>query len=71
MIELLGILLAFLPAAIIGGLFSKYIKYYLFNPWIVCATLVAGGIVLLVLDDTDLERSWHLGVDTVPTLVKV
>ncbi|CAA2138639.1 Undecaprenyl-diphosphatase [Methylobacterium bullatum] len=51
----LGILLAFLPAAIIGGLFSKYIKFYLFNPWIVCATLVAGGLVLLVLDETDLE----------------
>lgn len=26
-----------------------------------------GGVV----DDTDLERSWHLGVDTVPTLVRV
>ncbi|MDQ0521674.1 undecaprenyl-diphosphatase [Methylobacterium gregans] len=51
----LAILLAFLPAAIIGGLFSKVIKAYLFNPWIVCATLVAGGLVLLVLDDTDLE----------------
>ena len=24
-----------------------------------------------VVDDTSLERSWHLGVDTVPTLVKV
>ena len=51
----LGILIAFLPAAIVGGLFSKYIKAYLFNPWIVCATLVAGGLVLLVLDDTELE----------------
>lgn len=47
----LAVLVAFLPAAIIGGLFSKYIKYYLFNPWIVCATLVAGGLVLLVIDD--------------------
>ena len=51
----LGILIAFLPAAIVGGLFSKVIKAYLFNPWIVCATLVAGGLVLLVLDDTELE----------------
>ena len=48
----LAILIAFLPAAIVGGLFSKYIKFYLFNPWIVCATLVAGGLVLLVIDDT-------------------
>jgi undecaprenyl-diphosphatase len=51
----LGILVAFLPAAIIGGIFSKMIKAYLFNPWIVCATLVAGGLVLLVIDDTDLR----------------
>ena len=55
----LGILVAFLPAAVIGGLFSKLIKAYLFNPWIVCATLVAGGLVLLVLDDTDLEVKRH------------
>ncbi|GEP11388.1 undecaprenyl-diphosphate phosphatase [Methylobacterium gnaphalii] len=48
-----SILLAFIPAAIIGGLFSKVIKAYLFNPWIVCATLVAGGLVLLVIDETD------------------
>ncbi|GEP00119.1 undecaprenyl-diphosphate phosphatase [Methylobacterium haplocladii] len=48
-----SILLAFIPAAIIGGLFSKYIKLYLFNPWIVCATLVAGGLVLLVIDEAD------------------
>ncbi|MFC5553697.1 undecaprenyl-diphosphate phosphatase [Methylobacterium iners] len=50
-----GILIAFLPAAIIGGIFSKDIKFYLFNPWVVCATLIAGGLVLLVLDDTELE----------------
>ena len=51
-----AILVAFLPAAIIGGLFSKMIKAYLFNPWIVCATLVAGGLVLLVVDETDLDQ---------------
>jgi len=51
-----AILLAFLPAAIVGGIFSKMIKAYLFNPWIVCATLVAGGLVLLVVDDTDLDQ---------------
>ena len=47
----LAVLVAFLPAAIVGGLFSKVIKAYLFNPWIICATLVAGGLVLLVIDD--------------------
>ncbi|WP_232630121.1 undecaprenyl-diphosphate phosphatase [Methylobacterium sp. Leaf118] len=47
----LAVLVAFLPAAIVGGLFSKVIKLYLFNPWIICSTLVAGGLVLLVIDD--------------------
>ena len=50
-----AVLVAFLPAAIVGGIFSKMIKTYLFNPWIVCATLVAGGLVLLVIDETDLS----------------
>jgi undecaprenyl-diphosphatase len=55
----LGVLVAFLPAAIIGGLFSKVIKAYLFNPWIVCASLIAGGLVLLVIDETDLKADKH------------
>ncbi len=54
-----GVLVAFLPAAIIGGLFSKVIKAYLFNPWIVCASLIAGGLVLLVIDETDLKADKH------------
>ena len=49
-----AVLIAFLPAAIIGGIFSKMIKFYLFNPWIVCSSLIAGGLVLLVIDDTPL-----------------
>jgi len=51
-----AILLAFAPAALVGGIFSKTIKATLFNPWIVCATLVAGGLVLLVVDETDLDQ---------------
>jgi undecaprenyl-diphosphatase len=55
---ILAVLIAFLPAAIVGGLFSKYIKFYLFNPWIICATLIAGGLVLLVVDDTEIEQRY-------------
>jgi undecaprenyl-diphosphatase len=46
----LGVLIAFLPAAIIGALLHGFIKDVLFNPWIVCATLIAGGFVLLLVD---------------------
>lgn len=53
----LGVLVAFLPAAIIGGLFSKTIKAALFKPWIVCVSLIVGGLVLIVIDNLKLEES--------------
>ena len=46
-----GILLAFLPAAIIGALAHDFIKAVLFeSPMLICVMLIAGGIVLLVVD---------------------
>jgi undecaprenyl-diphosphatase len=48
----LGVLVAFLPAVIIGVLLRDFIKGVLFNPWLVCSTLIAGGLVLLVVDRT-------------------
>jgi undecaprenyl-diphosphatase len=50
-----GVLVAFLPAAIIGALAHGFIKEVLFNPFIVCITLIAGGLVLLVVDELDLQ----------------
>jgi undecaprenyl-diphosphatase len=47
---ILGIVIAFLPAAIIGALFSSFIKGVLFNPLIVCCMLIAGGLVLFAVD---------------------
>src|SRR4249919_757139 len=32
----IGVLVAFLPAAVIGGAAGGYIKAYLFNPWVIC-----------------------------------
>jgi undecaprenyl-diphosphatase len=51
----IGVLLAFLPAAVIGALAHDFIKSVLFNVWIVCFTLIAGGAVLLWIDRLDLE----------------
>ena len=46
-----GILLAFLPAAIIGYLAHDFIKTVLFeSPTLICTTLILGGIVLLLVD---------------------
>ncbi|RRB80562.1 undecaprenyl-diphosphate phosphatase, partial [Escherichia coli] len=50
----IGVLVAFLPAVVIGLLAGKYIKEFLFNPWVVCFTLIVGGAVLLWVDQLDL-----------------
>ena len=42
-----GVLIAFLPAMVIGALAYSTIKTHLFDVRIVCATLVIGGFVLL------------------------
>src|SRR5690606_19519548 len=47
---ILGVLLAFMPAAVIGAAAHSFIKDVLFNPWVVCFTLIAGGAVLLWVD---------------------
>lgn len=45
-----GVLVAFLPAVVIGLIAGKYIKDYLFDPWVVCFSLIAGGAVLMWAD---------------------
>jgi undecaprenyl-diphosphatase len=50
-----GVLVAFLPAAVIGAAAGGYIKSYLFNPWIVCFSLIVGGAILLWVDQLDLK----------------
>ncbi len=50
-----GVLLAFLPAAVVGALAHDFIKSVLFNPWIVCVSLIAGGLILVWIDSLDLR----------------
>lgn len=44
------ILAAFLPCAVAGVLFHKFIMATLFSPCVVGASLIAGGIILLVVE---------------------
>jgi undecaprenyl-diphosphatase len=44
------VLLAFVPAAILGFLFDDFIETKLFNPLTVSVALVVGGILLVVLE---------------------
>ncbi|GAB4428644.1 MAG: undecaprenyl-diphosphatase UppP [Bacteroidia bacterium] len=41
---------AFLPTAIVGFLAYDHIKLYLFNPIVVSASLVIGGVILILID---------------------
>ncbi|WP_082529452.1 undecaprenyl-diphosphate phosphatase [Aurantimonas sp. Leaf443] len=55
----LGILLAFLPAAFFGALAHDFIKRVLFEtPEVICVALIVGGILLLVIDRLPLERRY-------------
>jgi undecaprenyl-diphosphatase len=61
-----GILLAFLPAAIIGAAGHSFIKGVLFEtPALICWTLILGGIVLIVVDRLPLTPRYH-AVETFP-----
>ena len=51
----IGVLLAFLPAAVIGALAASYIKAHLFDVRIVCIMFIVGGFVLLWVDRMDLK----------------
>ncbi len=46
----LHLLVAFLPAAIIGFLFHKQIKAYLFSPTSVAISLIVGGIIIIIIE---------------------
>jgi undecaprenyl-diphosphatase len=45
-----NLFVAFLPAAVIGLLFSKYIKSYLFHAVPVALAFIVGGIVILLVE---------------------
>jgi len=47
----LSVLVAFLPAAVLGVLLHDFIKRVLFDsPAVQCVSLIAGGLVLLIID---------------------
>ena len=49
---LVNVVAGFMPAAVIGLLFNKIIKAYLFGPWPVVAAWFVGGVAILAV-------SWH------------
>ncbi|MDR3221456.1 MAG: undecaprenyl-diphosphate phosphatase [Candidatus Accumulibacter sp.] len=65
--------LAFLPAAVLGVIFHKPIKELLFNPLVVAAALVVGGIVILFIERRGKARPEGESIDDVgaATAVKI
>lgn len=51
-----GILLAFLPAAVMGAMAHEFIKTVLFEtPLLICIVLIIGGFILLIVDRMELS----------------
>jgi undecaprenyl-diphosphatase len=55
----IGLLIAFLPAGVIGALLHGFIKGVLFNVWIVCISLIIGGAVLIWIERLPLRPRLH------------
>jgi undecaprenyl-diphosphatase len=55
----INLMLAFLPAAVIGALLHKTITEMLFNPWVVASALIVGGIAIIVIERTRPEPTIH------------
>ena len=46
----INLILAFLPAAVLGATLHKTITTVLFNPWVVCVALIAGGAAIILIE---------------------
>lgn len=56
---LIGLLVAFLPAAVIGVFAYDFIKTVLFEtPLVICIALIVGGVILLLLDRMPKRPRW-------------
>ena len=51
-----NLFVAFLPAAILGLLFSKYIKAYLFHAVPVAVAFIVGGVIILLVEKNPRQR---------------
>ena len=62
-----NILIAFLPAAVIGLLTHSWIKAYLFNPFTVAVALITGGFLIIIIEKT-IKKPKIAGLDNIPVL---
>jgi len=55
------LIIAFLPAAVLGLMFHSAIKAYLFNPLTVATALIAGGFIILYVE----RRAYHPRINSI------
>lgn len=60
-----AILIAFLPAAVVGVFAHSFIKSVLFSPWVVSVALILGGIAILAIERLQI-RPRHTEVEAFP-----
>jgi undecaprenyl-diphosphatase len=60
-----AVILAFIPAAVLGAIFHDFIKSVLFSPWVVVVSLVAGGIAILLIERMS-PRPRYRSIDSIP-----
>ena len=63
----MAVILAFLPAAVIGARLHDFIKDVLFSPWVVVISLIIGGILILALERIA-PRPRYKTVETLPMM---
>jgi len=61
----LSILVAFLPALVLGATLHGFIKSTLFSPVVVAVALIVGGIVILIAEETQ-KRVLYTEADKIP-----
>lgn len=68
----LAVLVAFLPAVVLGLALHDYIKAVLFSPYVVCVSLIVGGIAILLIERQEPQATIHAVEDfTLATALKV
>lgn len=61
----LMIVVAFLPAAILGALLHSTIKNVLFNPLVVAGALIVGGLIILIVERPNRYNPRQAGIDDI------
>ena len=65
-----NIVLAFLPAAVLGVMFHSFIKSVLFDPWVVSVALIVGGILIIIIERSRLEAK-PITIETMSPLLAI